>query len=117
MVRTTCGLDIAKSVMQLHWVDVRTGEIGRKKVARCRGRSIRSRTHLDEWSAPAGLRVCSAEMGQSSRLQCRVRLSSRTFRYGPLLKTRFVSLAGRTACVVTERDASSSDAHVRFKMQ
>lgn len=35
-VRTTCGLDIAKSVMQLHWVDVDTGEIGRKKLARAK---------------------------------------------------------------------------------
>ena len=36
MDRTTCGLDIAKSVMQLHWVDVSTGEIGRKKLARAK---------------------------------------------------------------------------------
>jgi transposase len=36
MDRTTYGLDIAKSVMQLHWVDARTGEIGRKKLARAR---------------------------------------------------------------------------------
>jgi transposase len=36
MDRTTYGLDIAKSVMQLHWVDVDTGEIGRKKLARAR---------------------------------------------------------------------------------
>jgi transposase len=34
MNRTTYGLDIAKSVMQVHWVDVNTGEIGRKKLAR-----------------------------------------------------------------------------------
>jgi len=34
MNRTTYGLDIAKSVMQLHWVDGETGEIGRKKLAR-----------------------------------------------------------------------------------
>jgi len=33
---TTCGLDIAKSVMQLHWVDADTGEIGRKKLARAK---------------------------------------------------------------------------------
>lgn len=31
---TTYGLDIAKNVMQLHWVDADTGEIGRKKLAR-----------------------------------------------------------------------------------
>lgn len=31
---TTYGLDIAKNVMQLYWVDARTGEIGRKKLAR-----------------------------------------------------------------------------------
>lgn len=36
MDRTTYGLDIAKNVMQLHWVDVETGEIGRKKLARAR---------------------------------------------------------------------------------
>jgi transposase len=36
MDRTTCGLDIAKSVMQLHWVDLDTGEIGRKKLARAK---------------------------------------------------------------------------------
>jgi transposase len=34
MNRTTYGLDIAKSVMQLHWVDGETGEIGCKKLAR-----------------------------------------------------------------------------------
>ena len=31
MNRTTYGLDIAKNVMQLHWVEIETGEIGRKK--------------------------------------------------------------------------------------
>lgn len=36
MNRTTYGLDIAKSVMQLHWVDIETGEIGRKKLARAK---------------------------------------------------------------------------------
>ena len=36
MDRTTYGLDIAKNVMQLHWVDAQTGEIGRKKLARAR---------------------------------------------------------------------------------
>ena len=36
MDRTTYGLDIAKSVMQLHWVDAETGEIGRKKLARAK---------------------------------------------------------------------------------
>lgn len=36
MDRTTYGLDIAKSVMQLHWVDGETGEIGRKKLARAK---------------------------------------------------------------------------------
>lgn len=36
MDRTTYGLDIAKNVMQLHWVDAETGEIGRKKLARAR---------------------------------------------------------------------------------
>jgi transposase len=34
MDRTTYGVDIAKNVMQLHWVDARTGEIGRKKLSR-----------------------------------------------------------------------------------
>jgi transposase len=33
MNRTTYGLDPAKSVMQLHWVDAETGEFGRKKLA------------------------------------------------------------------------------------
>jgi len=36
MNRTTYGLDIAKSVMQLHWVDTETGEIGRKKLVRAK---------------------------------------------------------------------------------
>jgi len=36
MDRTTYGVDIAKSVMQVHWVDAETGEIGRKKLARTR---------------------------------------------------------------------------------
>ncbi len=36
MDRTTYGLDIAKSVMQLHWVEAETGEIGRKKLARAK---------------------------------------------------------------------------------
>lgn len=36
MNRTTYGLDIAKHVMQLHWVDAQTGEIGRKKLARAK---------------------------------------------------------------------------------
>ena len=36
MDRTTYGLDIAKSVMQLHWVEAETGEISRKKLARAK---------------------------------------------------------------------------------
>lgn len=36
MDRTTCGLDLAKNVMQLHWVDAETGEFGRKKLARAK---------------------------------------------------------------------------------
>ena len=36
MDRTTYGLDIAKNVMQLHWVEADTGEIGRKKLARAK---------------------------------------------------------------------------------
>ncbi|MDQ7746882.1 IS110 family transposase [Hydrogenophaga pseudoflava] len=36
MDSTTYGLDIAKNVMQLHWVDAETGEIGRKKLARAK---------------------------------------------------------------------------------
>jgi transposase len=36
MDRTTYGLDIAKNVMQLHWVDGETGEIERKKLARAK---------------------------------------------------------------------------------
>ena len=36
MDRTTYGLDIAKSVMQMHWVDGETGEIGKKKLARAK---------------------------------------------------------------------------------
>src|SRR5450755_4559869 len=36
MNRTTYGLDIAKNVMQLHWVDTETGEIGRKKLVRAK---------------------------------------------------------------------------------
>jgi len=36
MNRTTYGVDIAKSVMQLHWIDGETGEIGRKKLARAK---------------------------------------------------------------------------------
>lgn len=33
---TTYGLDLAKSVMQLHWIDSETGEIGRKKLTRAK---------------------------------------------------------------------------------
>lgn len=36
MKRTTYGLDIAKNVMQLHWIHHETGEIGRKKLARAK---------------------------------------------------------------------------------
>jgi len=36
MNRTTYGLDIAENVMQLHWVDTETGEIGRKKLVRAK---------------------------------------------------------------------------------
>lgn len=36
MDRTTYGLDLAKNVMQLHWVDNHTGEIGRKKLPRAK---------------------------------------------------------------------------------
>ena len=36
MNRTTYGLDIAKSVMQVHWIDKETGEIGRRKLARAK---------------------------------------------------------------------------------
>lgn len=36
MDRTTYGLDIAKNVMQLHWVEAETGEIGRRKLARAK---------------------------------------------------------------------------------
>jgi transposase len=36
MDRTTYGLDVAKSIMQLHWVEAETGEIGRKKLARAK---------------------------------------------------------------------------------
>jgi transposase len=36
MDRTTYGLDIAKNVMPLHWVEAETGEIGRKKLARAK---------------------------------------------------------------------------------
>ena len=31
---TTYGLDLAKSVMQLHWVNMETGEIHRKQLKR-----------------------------------------------------------------------------------
>lgn len=34
MTRTTYAVDLAKNVMQLHWVDIETGEIGRKRLAR-----------------------------------------------------------------------------------
>ena len=36
MDRTTYGLDIAKQVMQVHWVDSDTGEIGRKRLGRAK---------------------------------------------------------------------------------
>lgn len=36
MNRTTYAVDIAKNVMQLHWVDGETGEIGRKKLGRAK---------------------------------------------------------------------------------
>jgi len=34
MDRTTCAIDIAKRVMQLHWVDASTGEIKRRRQTR-----------------------------------------------------------------------------------
>ena len=34
MKGTTFGLDLAKRVFQLHWVDVETGEIGRRMLNR-----------------------------------------------------------------------------------
>ena len=34
MDRTTYGLDIAKRVMQVYWVDHQTGEIGRRALKR-----------------------------------------------------------------------------------
>ena len=40
MNRTTYGLDIAKNVMQLHWVDGETGEIGRRKLPRAKLREF-----------------------------------------------------------------------------
>ena len=36
MNRTTYGLDLAKSVMNLHCIDSETGEIGRKKLTRAK---------------------------------------------------------------------------------
>lgn len=36
MNATTYGVDLAKNVMQLHWVDAATGELGRKKLARAK---------------------------------------------------------------------------------
>src|SRR5437868_5278544 len=36
MDRTTYGLDIAKQVMQVHWVDSDAGEIGRKRLGRAK---------------------------------------------------------------------------------
>lgn len=36
MDRTTYGVDLAKNVMQLHWVDADSGEIGRKKLPRAK---------------------------------------------------------------------------------
>ncbi|WP_454740121.1 hypothetical protein [Cupriavidus necator] len=34
MIATTYAIDTAKNVMQLHWGDVETGEIHRKKLSR-----------------------------------------------------------------------------------
>jgi transposase len=36
MDRTTYAVDLAKNVMQLHWVDAQTGEIGRRKLVRAK---------------------------------------------------------------------------------
>jgi transposase len=36
MNRTTYGLDLAKNVMQLHWIDSESGEVGRKKLGRAK---------------------------------------------------------------------------------
>jgi len=36
MDRTTYAVDLAKNVMQLHWIDAQTGEIGRKKLSRAK---------------------------------------------------------------------------------
>src|SRR5437867_12575134 len=36
MARTTYAVDLAKNVMQLHWIDAQTGEIGRKKLSRAK---------------------------------------------------------------------------------
>jgi transposase len=36
MDRTTYAVDIAKQVMQVHWVDAHTGEIGRRKLTRAK---------------------------------------------------------------------------------
>lgn len=36
MNATTYAVDIAKNVMQVHWVDASTGEIGRKKISRAK---------------------------------------------------------------------------------
>ncbi len=34
MKTTTFGLDLAKRLFQLHWVDMETGEIGRRQLKR-----------------------------------------------------------------------------------
>ena len=36
MNATTYGVDTAKNVMQVHWVDAQTGQIGRKELSRAK---------------------------------------------------------------------------------
>jgi len=65
MDRTTYGLDIAKNVMQLHWIDAETGEIGRKKLARAKLAAYFAqlqpvRIVMEAWAARTTGRACSA---------------------------------------------------------
>jgi len=49
MNATTYAVDMAKSVMQLHWVELETGEIHRKKLSRGKFSSSLLRCNRRAW--------------------------------------------------------------------
>ena len=63
MDRTTYAVDLAKNVMQLHWIDAQTGEIGRKKLSRAKLLEYFARLRSNKDDA-AGLRALRAHRAQ-----------------------------------------------------